>query len=111
MATFTPLESETSVELQAAQEWIEQRLEAERVSRSLPVECTWTIQVGRRDAGPPRGPRLTQVGVQIQMEESTLGTRRPLGCFIAADDIHDEEQQPVVEQVLVLWLDRVLEDH
>ena len=67
-------------------------------------------QAGRREAGPPGGPRLAQIGFLIHLVHPATGMPHPLSCFVAADDIHDEEQRLVVEQVLGLWLDRVCEE-
>jgi hypothetical protein len=109
MAPFTPMEGEPQVEDEGAAAWIHARLEEARTARSLPRDLEWRIQRGRRDAGPPGGPRLTRTGYLIGVVDQLGGEPRTLTCFLATEDIHDEEQRPIVEQVIALWLDRVFE--
>jgi hypothetical protein len=104
---FTPLEEDREEYLEEAQAWLRLRLEDERRARGLPGAFAWRIQLGRREAGPTGGPRLTQVGFLIHVTDPPAGTARDLSCFIAAEDVGDADERSVVEQILSLWIDRV----
>jgi hypothetical protein len=110
MTRFTHLQAEPDAALVSAEAWLRTRLEQECAARRVAGAVEWLIEPGRREAGPPGGPQLAQLGLRIHVVDPATGERCPLACFIAADDIEDEEQQLVVEQVLALWLDRALDE-
>jgi len=109
MPRFTRWEAAPDEALREAEAWLRARLEVERAARGLAKAVEWSVEPGRREAGPAGGPQLAQRGFRILLVDGPTGTRRELPCFVAVEDIQDDEQQEVVIQVLGLWLDRVLE--
>jgi hypothetical protein len=109
MPRFTPLQTEGDEGLAAAEAWLRAYLEQSCANRRVNAVVDWIIETGRREAGPTGGPQLAQLGYRIHLVERATGERGTLSCFIAADDIQDEEQRLVVEQVLALWLDRAID--
>lgn len=110
MARFTPLPPDANPALDAAAAWLRAHLKQACAGRGVRDTVEWLIEAGRREAGPAGGPQLAQLGLRIHLLQRADGERGTLACFIAADDIEDDEQRVVVEQVLALWLDRVLDE-